>query len=702
MTAPAPTGVAATSTPRAKQSFPEIQALRTLAVGGVVIYHLFPGVLRGGYAGVDVFFVISGFLITAHLLRELDATGRIRFGAFYARRARRLLPAALLVLVVTGILTFLLLPERNWLQVLQEIGASAVYVENWVLAANSVDYLAQSTAIASPVQHYWSLSVEEQFYLVWPLLLVAGWWISSKLIPARRRAVLTWMLCIVFVGSLITSIALTTSDPGPAYFATTTRAWEFAAGGILGLLVARTTRFPRARAILSWVGLAAIAVTFLFYTGAVPFPSYTALLPVLGTVAVIAAGNPAPVWSPRLLMSWRPVQYIGDISYSLYLWHWPLAIFAIAMLGTVGAVGHVLVGVVAIVLAVLTKRYVEDPTRNAPILTSRHPRATLLMTAGAMAIVLVAVTGASLDVKQGLDSDKHAAAAALAHGDGCLGAGSLARPGCTTGLPATKLIPGTAQAPQDAVITPDCWSRDGDDTLRVCSQGPANSPALRVALIGDSHSNQYQAALEQMAKKYRWRVDFIGKSSCAWTTIPLNAPDAWNANCDSWRSKLNERILTGAPYDLIITSFSATLAYQAAAGETLEETEAHGFAEAWKPAVSRGTRVVAIEDNPRPRPDFLDCIDAHPSDAATACVRGQKEAFGFVDGQRAASAEVPGSTVIDLSEYFCSGGVCPTVIGNVIVYRDRDHLTSSYTRTLAPMLREAILAKTGLKEKPAA
>ncbi|MGN6127143.1 MAG: acyltransferase family protein, partial [Humibacter sp.] len=216
---------------------PELQALRAVAVTGVVVYHLYPGVLRGGFVGVDVFFVISGFLITSHLLRGWATEGRIRFAAFYARRAWRLLPAALLVLLVTAALTILVLPERNWPQVFQEIGASTFYVENWYLAVHSVDYLAQNTDIASPVTHYWSLSVEEQFYLVWPLVLVAGGWVASRLAPWRRRAVLLSVLGAVFGASLVASVALTASDPSPAYFATQTRAWEFAAGGIVAVLL---------------------------------------------------------------------------------------------------------------------------------------------------------------------------------------------------------------------------------------------------------------------------------------------------------------------------------------------------------------------------------------------------------------------------------------------------------------------------------
>ncbi|MFF1634419.1 acyltransferase family protein [Leifsonia sp. NPDC058248] len=689
-------------TTTASRVFPEIQALRTIAVAGVVIYHLFPGVLRGGYAGVDVFFVISGFLITTHLLRELDATGRIRFGAFYARRARRLLPAAFLVLAVTAVLTFVLLPDRFWSQVLQEIGASALYVENWLLAANSVDYLAQNIDIASPTQHYWSLSVEEQFYLIWPVLLLVGWWLSTKFWPQHRRTVLAIVLGLVLVGSLGTSIVQTAWNPGPAYFTTQTRAWEFAAGGLLGLFLVRSTRFAIGRSILSWLGLAAIALTFLAYTGATPFPGWAALLPVLGTVAVIAAGNPQPRWSPRPLMGLRPVQYAGDISYSLYLWHWPLAVFAIALLGTPGAVGHLAVAVLSVVLAALTKRYVEDPARSATWLTTRRPRFTLLLTAVAMAVTLTVVTTGSTLITNRIADDRQAALALLAEDGSCLGAAVLGNPACADVKLPGSLVPGVDAAPTDDVNSIDCWSRDGDDRLKVCSEGPAKGAALSVALVGDSHSNQYLAALKALAAKNRWHFDVYGKTGCIWSTAVQENTPAWVQSCESWKQKLEHRLTTIKPYDVVITSYSATSHIVAASGRSMKDTVIDGFVAVWKPVADRGTRIVAIKDNPRPRVDYLKCIDEHQSTAATACANDEDTAFHYFDGQPQAVSRVPGASLLDLSRYFCRERSCAPVIGDVIVYRDANHVTSSYTRTLAPYVREGVLSLTGLKEKPAA
>ena len=642
---------------------PEIQALRAIAVTGVVVYHLYPGVLRGGFAGVDVLFVISGFLINSHLLRGWAADGRIRFASFYARRARRLLPAALLVLVVIGVLTVLILPERNWPQVVQEIGASTFYVENWFLAAHSVDYLAQNTDIASPATHYWSLSVEEQFYLVWPLILLVGGWIASRLAPWRRRTVLLTVLGVVCAGSLAASVILTASDPGPAYFATQARAWEFAIGGVVAVVLVRSERLQRARAVVSWAGLAAIATTFVLYTGAVPFPSWTALLPVAGTAAVISAGSPDVAWAPTRLFALRPVQYLGDISYSLYLWHWPLIVFGLAVLGRLGFAGHAVVVVLALLLAAGTKRFVEDPLRRVGGRLAR-PRVALLATAAAMSVVLVASLTVAGTTTARIDADRAKAVAALDTSE-CLGAESLTTSGCESIAWKGGLIPGTAAAPTDDVNSIDCWSRNGDDRLKVCSEGPSTGAALRVALIGDSHSNQYLAALRALARDNRWQFDVYGKTSCIWSTVGIEQTTEWMRSCDSWRAKLAAHLASVAPYDVIITSYSATTHTVASPGKTVQQSVVDGFVDVWAPVAARGTKIVAIRDNPRPNPAYLSCIDAHPGDPGDACAVDEERAFHYFDGQPEAVRKVPNAVLLDLTPYFWLSDECDPVIGNV-------------------------------------
>ncbi|HET6826680.1 MAG TPA: acyltransferase, partial [Amnibacterium sp.] len=349
----------------------DIQALRAVAVTMVVVYHFWPHRLTGGFTGVDVFLVISGFLITSHLLAHPPR----RVGdllAFWSRRIRRLLPASLLVLLVTLVGSRLVSPETTWADTAGQVKAAALYVVNWRLADDSVDYLA-SQAAPGPVQHFWSLSVEEQFYFFWPILLLLVVAIGRS-VRRGSRAIVAAGVALVVVLSLGYSIVETAAEPARAYFVTPTRVWELGAGGLLAALSVRAngrrgildgTRLPvPVRTGLAWLGWATIAGTAVAFTGSLPFPSWTAVIPVLGAVAVIWANASSGAWSPARATALRPVQGLGDISYSVYLWHWPLLVLVPSALGrSMTTLDKVVVIAVALVLAFLTKRYIEDRFR---------------------------------------------------------------------------------------------------------------------------------------------------------------------------------------------------------------------------------------------------------------------------------------------------------------------------------------------------
>ncbi len=302
---------------------PDIQGLRALAVALVVIYHLYPGLLPGGFVGVDVFFVISGFLITGHLWRGYQRTGTVGVVDFWGRRARRLLPAAVLVLTVTWVVSRLVLPVSRLADTATQIRASALYFQNWQLAHDAVDYLTDQDP-ASPVQHFWSLSVEEQFYLLWPLLFLVAGFVARRRGGRSGRAVIAGLTSVLVVGSLTYSVYETRVDPKAAYFVTTTRMWELGLGGLLALLPARPQRWLARRGWLGWVGLAMIIAFPFALRGTTAFPGWVALLPVMGAVLLIAGGSAAGRSGPAPLMSARLMVFLGGISYALYLWHWPV------------------------------------------------------------------------------------------------------------------------------------------------------------------------------------------------------------------------------------------------------------------------------------------------------------------------------------------------------------------------------------------
>jgi peptidoglycan/LPS O-acetylase OafA/YrhL len=363
---------------------PDIQGLRAIAVSLVVFYHLYPSVLPGGYAGVDVFFVISGYLITGQLWRGCQKSGRMRLADFWGRRARRLVPAAALVLAVTWGVSRIVLPATQLADTARQVLASALYVQNWELASNAVNYLQQSNA-PTPVQHFWSLSVEEQFYFIWPLLFLLALFLARRWAghgshgdAAARRTALAHRIAfaltaILVAASLVYSIYDTAANPAQAYFVTTTRMWELGAGGLLALLPASITGRLGKHGWLGWAGLAAIAASQFVLTGSTPFPGWIALLPVAGTLALIAGGSSRGRLGPWPLTSARPMVFLGGISYSLYLWHWPVIVLWEAWSGHgPGVVSGAALVLASVTLAWLTKVMVEDRVRLAPFI-ARHP-----------------------------------------------------------------------------------------------------------------------------------------------------------------------------------------------------------------------------------------------------------------------------------------------------------------------------------------
>ena len=370
---------------------PEIQLLRALAVGAVVMHHGWPAVAPAGYMGVDVFFVVSGFLITGLLLRESQRSGRISLRSFYVRRARRILPAAVAVLGFVSVMTFLVVPQAQWASYFRQVVASSLYFENWLLAADSQNP-RRDELISTPVQHYWSLSVEEQFYLVWPLLLIAALWVARRSGRSGGRTAFV-VLGVVTAASFVHCLALTVQDHNLAYFSTFARTWEFGAGALLALLAGTAPAGrDRVRSVVGWAGLALIVVPILTFRSPEAFPGVVSLLPVVGALAFIWAGMPLGAWSPARVSRLRPVQWTGDISYSLYLWHWPIFMFVPFITGVPSPPWLMAVLVaVSFAVAAASKRWIEDPVRFG--LGGRPPRAAVVLGGVASAVALVVGAG---------------------------------------------------------------------------------------------------------------------------------------------------------------------------------------------------------------------------------------------------------------------------------------------------------------------
>ncbi len=670
---------------------PEVQGLRAVAVLLVLVYHLNPELLPGGYVGVDVFFVISGFLITSLLLREVRDHGRVSLAGFYVRRVRRLLPAATVVLLTTGAIAIVVLPVTRLGDTAWQLLASAAYVENLYLGDQALDYLAAETA-PSPVQHFWSLSVEEQFYVVWPLLFILwafllrrratrprsdsgdGWGTTTGGGATTGTGVLAVLLTSVFAASLVCSVLLTSAGNPSAYFLPTTRAWELAAGGLLAVFLAERSLPEPLRLPLGWAGLAAVVASAVFYDSGTPFPGYAALLPVLGCAAVIAAErSPGP--AAATMLSTRPARFVGDISYALYLWHWPLVVFALVLLerDSLGPLGTVAVAALSFLLAWATKLWVEDPVaRHGLVRTGRGALAVAL--AGILAVG--AVTTAALvrvDGFQAGDFDPavHVGPAAI-------------------GLPATEgawMYPSPVGAEDDLprAVDDGCHAGfDKRDPSDPCVYG-ADDAGTTVALTGDSHGTQWFPALEELARDRDWRIVVFNKSACAFTSTEVGREGAPYEECSDWNKAVLDELRALEP-DLMITSSSAAgTPYGLDSGPEARDVMAEGMVDLWAEVAAPDTPVVVIRDTPRTTTDVLDCLASYTRDLS-ACDRPASAALRLDDPQELAVREVEGAELVDLTDQICSEDTCPAVVGNVVVYRDSHHLTETYARLLADTL----------------
>jgi len=670
----------------------DIQALRALAVMSVMLYHLWPNRLTGGFVGVDVFFVISGYLITSHLVRERAKTGRIALGRFWARRASRLLPASLLVLALVGLATLVWVPSALWPQFFGDLTASALYVQNWHLLLGSVDYLAADN-LASPVQHFWTLSAEEQFYVLLPLLLVASLWVFRRL---PWRGVMLGSIAVATVASFVFSVAQMQSAPSAAYFSTFTRAWEFGAGALLAFAPAVTSRVRGN--IIAGVGVALILASVVTYSGATPFPGATALLPVAGTALAIWGG------APSLLANvgrFTPIAMLGRVSYAVYLWHWAFIVLLPFATGIpLTTVHKVLIGLGSIALAWLSTRYVEDIVRTSPkLLAGRRPRTIAVWSAAGMACVLVLSIG-SVQLLQASERRTAEIAANLVNEQPeCFGAEAIdpeLAPCDNPDLEGLPLVPTLSDIESDDGNRPDCWAGPDDPEFHVCSFGPENASRHLLA-IGDSHNNAMIPAYEAAAKELGWRIDVAGHAGCYWTEEKLELATAEQTEaCTAWRQAADNYVASADHVDAIIIANRVTPKNDLDASSTADTrdevladasaaSESLPLAEAWAKRPNKDVPIIALRDNPSFEESPVTCVSEDPDTAAERCVRDEDEAL-LRDPKEDAVLVDSDAQLIDLTRYYCSDGECPAVIGGVVVYRDGHHLTATYASTLGPYL----------------
>ncbi|MFB8146954.1 acyltransferase family protein [Microbacterium sp. NPDC056003] len=667
---------------------PHVQGLRAIAVLAVVLYHFWPGRVTGGYVGVDIFFVISGFLITGHLMRELSATGSVRLGQFWARRARRLLPASLLVLLFCAIVAMspYLTPTSALPNEVQEILASTFYVENWFLALNSADYLNHS-GDPTTVQHYWSLSLEEQFYVMWPLIMLLAAWIGVKFFRgARRRAVIT-ALAIVTVVSFVFCVVFTITNPAPAYFVTFGRMWQFGVGALIALVPLLRVRNAIGSFVLGWAGVLVLVYAIFTFDGQTPFPGYMAAIPTLGAAAVLAASNTERWWYPTRILAIRPAQFVGDISYSLYLWHWPLIIIAPSVPFWGLTIYHrVALLILCFVLAWLTKKFVEDPARSWKVLTSRPARVTLWSSLGAMLIVAVVAATAWFVNAPAYNAGVRDIQQLQEDPPPCFGAAAVLDASCADADFGDTILPAPGFAGIDRPADAQCFVQLTDARPVSCTFGSDDPDAPRVALVGDSHAYQLLSTFQRIAEDEGWQLVTWFKGACPWNSTPLSTPGAFGAACAEWREGVTAA-MADADLDAVFTAAIATTPYSSAGFDSSYDAAVAGYVDAWDGMLDQGVPVITVVDNPVWETDPNKCLRTRD---AAECDGPRSDVLVADDPLRDAAAQREGVTLLDFTDVFCGEELCAPVVGGANIYRDQDHLTVTFADTLAPWYSEAI------------
>ncbi|MBF4163793.1 acyltransferase family protein [Nocardioides acrostichi] len=691
----------------------DVQGLRAVAVLCVVISHAGVRHLSGGYVGVDVFFVISGFLITQLLWREIASTGSVSLSRFWSRRARRILPAATVVLVGTALASALWLGPVEAPGALGSLVWAALFAENVHAAVSGTDYFDQGLE-HSPVQHYWSLSVEEQFYIVWPLLILA-----VVLLARRRRAphgdlqralrtALAVVVALTVCASLAWSVYATHTSPATAYFSTFTRAWELALGAAsaLALEALGERRLPRPVAAgLGLAGLGAIAVAALAFTPQTPFPGVAALLPVLGTTAVLVAGTGRPRLPAGRLLTLPGMRTVGDWSYALYLWHWPVLMIAATYAGRPLRLSEkAVVLALALVLAAATTSWVERPFRRGRLW--RRPRLPMVLYPVSLVLVLASAGAARAYVEHGPLRSGSPSPTALGRGWEqrydtqsraiALVRASLeaARQGARTPEP---LAPPLTKLRASVADVGDCDYRD--ESLRdLCPRGDVDGERTMVVL-GDSHGRHWIPALEPIAASSGYRVYFLVKPQCvpaAFTALQDGRPFTACTRFNEWA---REQVARLQPDVTVVSTSPGTTRGLVADGRPVTDPDQvrpvalRGYVSMLREVGAASGHTVLIEDVPNRNGDIGACLTSGNPLLRPCIAHESAQHLDAIRLQRAAARRA-GADTISPRRWFCDGS-CPPVIGSFVPFRDGGHITVPYARHLAAPLARALASTTG-------
>jgi peptidoglycan/LPS O-acetylase OafA/YrhL len=711
---------------------PDIEGLRAVAVLLVLVYHAKFPLFGGGFIGVDVFFVLSGFLITSLLLRELSSTGTVSLANFWARRARRLLPASGLVILATLIASRFMLDGLSQAELARDAIAACTFVVNIRFVAVGTDYLT-SQLPPSPLLHFWSLAVEEQFYLVWPGLLL----VLVRFMRLGRRA-LGAVVAVMWFASFAACVWLTTRSQPWAFFMLPTRAWELLTGAALAFIGGSVAMRRQQRALLGWIGLIVIVVCGVVFSDSMHFPGWVAAIPVLATALVVNAGAVA---GPVRILRAAPLQWIGARSYAIYLWHFPMLILAAREWGPLSVGARLGILVLSVAVSAVSFHVVENPVRHSTALAASPSRSLVMgawialagvggamlllnnpppLDAGVVAVAptLVGQTAAIPSVVQttvapitipasisvssvpAVTSTTTTTAVRVPTADASMDnppelasliAANLPtlEAGVQTSKVPSNLSPGLGAARNDlpSIYDNGCILDLGVNRPRSCIYGDPNG-SVTIVLFGDSHAAEWMPAMEQVATQNHWRLIVHAKKACPSAEIPTEK-DPNRTDCVPWREAVIQQIAQLQP-DLVVMSSYRYQQVGAAAGRDPDQVWKEGIDLTVSKVRPLTRHLLLLGDSATPLQDVPSCLAGNLS-SVHSCMNTRDGAVrpGRLAVEREVAAKYD-AEFIPTSDWMCTGSACPVIIGNVLMYRDNSHITATASVFLAPYVDAAL------------
>lgn len=691
---------ASVATPRKNKFRPDIQGLRTFAVVAVILDHLL-GWPSGGFVGVDIFFVISGFLITGLLLREQERTGTISFTGFYRRRAKRILPASLLVLAVTVGAAFLIFGATRFISTVQDAVAAALFAGNWRFAAIGTDYF-QADGPVSPLQHYWSLAVEEQFYFVWPWVMLLVFALVAKVgRPGTARWGAGFAIITISLLSFAWALWESQSNPGFAYFSTFSRSWELGVGAIIAVMAPALTRVPsQLRPVLAWAGIIGMTASLFVIDSGSLFPAPFAALPVLSAALVIVAGTGTTEQKFIWPLTNRVSGYVGDISFSLYLWHFPVIILGGQLVDMTQPLGMLVLAGTFVLLSIYSYHLVEDPIRKSNWLDgvqSRHHGPKLQFSDAYKFTALSALAVATVMVVTPALIPKPTAPAAVAPL-----ANTSTTPPSEPALPPeiTKLQaalsaaraatewPNLAPSMDDAISggqTPRDVGACAEPTAPVdeseCTWGDPNATKTAF-IVGDSVAATYTETIRAaLGESSGWELKAYGTFGCFFAEVKGAET---NADCDARRQQATEAINATKP-DIVFISNHYEGRTLPGAGKLTDQTRMESVAAAVSHIERSVGKVVFIA----PPPQDISIEECYTKLSKPAdCVGTVIPQFDNTRRMEQQLASRLGAAYFDSEHWFCVLRACPSFAGDIPTRHDRMHMSPAYQLAIAPAFRE--------------